>query len=193
MLPQFSAPIFQPALYVWRRALSDIFELRYRCIPEEIFGNSYLPMIIPRRILFSATFASVFFSTPASAAEYRGTGIPATGDSFYLKIGSGELRVRLCGIEAPPLPERGGVEAYQALRRITEMKAIRCIPLGGGTPCDMRIRPTSGNVVIAQCFIVVPGIDKDIAEELVRTKLACDLPQVSGGYYRRKVPDACVK
>ena len=149
---------------------------------------------MPRRILFSAAvLASVLFSIPAPAAEYRGTGIPATGDAFFLKTGSGELRIRLCGIEAPPLPERGGVEAYHALRRIMEMKTIRCIPLGGGTPCDARTRSTSANVVIAQCFIIVPGIDKDIAEELVRTKLACDLPQFSGGHYRRKVPDACVK
>jgi len=152
-------------------------------------------MIVQRRIFFptAALAAVLILNMPAPAAEYRGTGIPATGDSFYLKTSAGELRVRLCGIEAPPLPERGGVEAYQALRRIMELKMIRCIPLGGGTPCDARTRPTPGNVVIAQCFIIVPGIDKDIAEELVRTKLACDLPQFSGGHYRRKVPDACVK
>jgi micrococcal nuclease len=65
------------------------------------------------------------------------------------------------------------------MRALDEGRRVRCVQVGGGTPCDGRSRPTSGNRTVAQCFVG----DLDIAAEMIRGGHACDWPKFSGGYY----------
>lgn len=46
---------------------------------------------------------------------------------------------------------------------MVEGKEVRCIQVGGGTPCDGRSRPTNRDRIVAQCFVG----DRDAAMEMI--------------------------
>jgi hypothetical protein len=96
-------------------------------------------------------------------------------------IGFSVSAIRLCGIDAPEQRCSGYAEARAALRTIVEGKAVRCIQVGEGTPCDGRSKPTNRERVVAQCFVE----GTDIAAGLVKQGLVCDWRRFSGGYYSR--------
>ncbi|WP_375590211.1 thermonuclease family protein [Hoeflea alexandrii] len=94
-------------------------------------------------------------------------------------IAMNELRIRLCGIDAPEDGKTGAHEAQRFLELAARGKLARCIPVGGGSVCDTRSDVTNNGRVVAQCF--VDG--EDMADMLTREGLACDWPKFSGGAY----------
>ena len=91
------------------------------------------------------------------------------------------LRIRVCGIDAPEANDPGGPEATQAMNELIAHKDLRCIPVGEGSVCDGKSRPTSYERLVAQCYLG----DLDIADEMVRTGHACDWLRYSGGHYSK--------
>lgn len=91
------------------------------------------------------------------------------------------VQYQLCGIDAPERKRPGSHEATVYLRTFIAGKQIHCVPVGQGTPCDDRSKPTNDGRIVAQCFA-----DKvDLAAEMVRSGHAKDWPKFSGGYYSR--------
>jgi endonuclease YncB( thermonuclease family) len=128
-----------------------------------------------------APSVALTFSTTARSTEYTGPVVSIVdGDTFDMRTPSGTIRIRFCGVDSPERGEPGYQTASDALRRIIGGKIVRCLQVGGGTPCDGRSRPTNRDRIVAQCFIG----KVDIAEEMVRGKHACDWPRFSGGHYR---------
>lgn len=103
----------------------------------------------------------------------------ADGDTLSIESDGQKIRVRLCGVNSPELHEAGYAEASAALGRLTFGREIRCIQVGGGTPCDGRSRATSRDRIVAQCF----AGDVDLAMEMICARRAVDWPRFSGGYY----------
>ena len=97
------------------------------------------------------------------------------GDTFVI----GRQPIRLCGVQAPEKGHRGAKEATAYLTRLVRGKAVRCVPVGEGTPCDHRSSKRSHDRVVAQCF----AQGRDIAEAMVAAGLACDWRRYSGGAY----------
>jgi hypothetical protein len=58
-------------------------------------------------------------------------------------------------------------------------KPVRCVQVGGGTPCDGRSKPTNRDRIVAQCF----AEESDIAATMVEGGFACDWIKFSGGHY----------
>ena len=99
------------------------------------------------------------------------------GDTLYV----GQIKYRLCGIDAPEQGHPGYHQAIDYLHALVRGKKIECIPVGQGTPCDGRSKPRSHDLIVAQCF--VDG--EDLAAKMVRAGYAKDWPKFSGGYYGR--------
>lgn len=88
------------------------------------------------------------------------------GDTFR----SGDLRIRLWGIDAPELKDHGGPEARQALADLTVGQPLVCDVVNVGKYGRM----------IAKCRL--PG-GADLACEMVKAGHAIDWPKYSGGAY----------
>ena len=112
----------------------------------------------------------------------------ADGDTFTLCDGDDCTKIRLCGIDAPERAETGAREATDALTTIISGKYVRCIPVGRGSVCDGRSKPTNSGRVVAQCYVD----STDIAAEMVKVGHACDWRKFSGGHYG-KIEGACQK
>lgn len=80
---------------------------------------------------------------------------------------------------APNVASQVTAEAAKELGRLTQGKNVRCIQVGGGTPCDGKSHAMSCDRIVAQCFVG----DLDIAMEMVSAGQAKDWPKFSGGYY----------
>lgn len=101
-----------------------------------------------------------------------------------------QLRIRLCGINAPDRDEHGYAASKEHLTDLILGKVVRCVVVGSGTPCDGRSKKRSHNRVVAQCWIKTDGglgwqLEKDIAGAMVRAGHARDWPKFSGGFYKR--------
>lgn len=131
-----------------------------------------------KRLVF-ALLASV--SSPVAAADYLGKVLAVSdGDTFTMESGSGTVRVRVCGIDAPERGQPGYGQAAGVLSNMIEGKTIHCLQVGEGTVCDGRSKPMSRDRIVAQCFLG----HLDIAEAMVKSRTACDWPKFSGGRYR---------
>lgn len=115
-------------------------------------------------------------ASPAAAGEIVGP-VEAIRDGDTFTIGATDIR--LCGVDAPERNEAGYAAAADVLRTITDGREVRCVPVGNGTPCDGRSKPTSYDRIVAQCFVD----DADIAALLVAAGVACDWVRYSGGHY----------
>src|SRR3982074_2852947 len=103
-------------------------------------------------------------AAPAVAADYLGEVLAVSdGDPFTMQSETGNVRVRICGIDAPERGQPGYGQAAGVLSNMIE--GNRPLPAGrGGTVCDGKSKPKSRDRVVAQCFL-----DKhDIAEEMAR-------------------------
>lgn len=124
--------------------------------------------------------AGLLFAVPAVAAEYSGTvDRVVDGDTMWVCNDDACTKVRLCGIDAPERGAPGAKEATAALASLVKGRTVRCVQVGGGTPCDGRSRPTSYDRVVAQCFVG----GRDIAVPMVQRGHACDWTGFSGGAY----------
>jgi micrococcal nuclease len=128
---------------------------------------------------------SVFFAAlcaGSAGAQLSGRATAIDGDDIVLLAEGGQAtRIRLCGIDAPERECPGYGEATTALRALVEGKQVRCVQVGGGTPCDGLSRPTNRDRIVAQCFVE----NTDIARAQVERGVACDWARFSGGYYSR--------
>lgn len=115
-------------------------------------------------------------SSPTIAQELNGT-VTAVIDGDTIAMN--ELRIRLCGIDAPEDASPGAHEAQRFLELAVRGKTARCIPVGGGSVCDTRSDVVNNGRLVAQCFVG----GEDMAEMLTREGLACDWPKFSGGAY----------
>lgn len=118
--------------------------------------------------------------TIAHAAEYVGSvNKIVDGDTFWLCDATVCNKIRLCGVNAPERSEPGYRQSGDALKALVWGKAVRCLQVGAGTPCDGRSKQTSGDRIVAQCF--ADGLD--IAAALVGQGIACDWQKFSAGHY----------
>lgn len=121
-------------------------------------------------------------SATAARSDHFYSGEVATvadGDTFSMIADNIKVRVRLCGVDSPERGQRGYGQAAGTLATMIEGKKVRCIQVGGGTPCDGRSKVMNRDRIVAQCFID----DKDIGMEMVCAQQAIDLPKFSNGYY----------
>lgn len=132
----------------------------------------------------SRTIAAIMLvvsTLPAIANEfYSGPVTKVTdGDTLTIRNDGHKVKVRLCGIDSPERGNAGYLEASKELGRITEGKQLRCVQVGGGTPCDGRSRATNRDRIVAQCFVD----NTDIAMEMICAGAAKDWPKFSAGHY----------
>ena len=120
-------------------------------------------------------------AAPAVAADYLGEVLAVSdGDTFTMQSETGNVRVRICGTDAPERGQPGYGQATGVLSNLIEGKTVHCLQVGEGTVCDGRSKPTSRDRVVAQCFMG----KLDIAEEMTKSGTACDWPKFSGGRYK---------
>jgi hypothetical protein len=75
--------------------------------------------------------------------------------------------------------EREAILGRSALSRLAWRKTVRCVEVGGGTPCDGRSKRKNRNRYVAQCFVN----GADLAAEIVLNGYACDCERFSAGRY----------
>ena len=120
-------------------------------------------------------------AAPAVAADYLGEVLAVSdGDTFTMQSETGNVRVRICGIDAPERGQPGYGQATGVLWNMIEGKTVHCLQVGEGTVCDGRSPPRSRDRAVAQCFLG----KLDIAEEMTKSGTACDWPKFSGGRYK---------
>ena len=125
-----------------------------------------MPILMLMRIIL--IFVSlIFFSLTAHAQIATLTGLGAAHDGDGIKFG--KVEVRLQGIAAPELHDKGGIAAKAALHNLIKGKTVRC-ELDGTLA---RKRP------VGVCF--VDGVD--VGESLIKDGFARDCPRFSGGRY----------
>jgi endonuclease YncB( thermonuclease family) len=125
-------------------------------------------------------------AAPAGAAEYSGrVDRVVDGDTFWVCGAAACTKIRLCGIDAPEKGTPGAKEATAALAALVSGKSVRCVQVGGGTPCDGRSKPTSYDRIVAQCF----AGGADVSAPLVEHGNACDWTGFSGGAYSNGYPE----
>lgn len=132
-------------------------------------------------IRFLIAVVCLIVAAPTLADEFvSGTVLSVSdGDTFTIKDDDRTVRVRLCGIDSPERGQPGYALATGKMAEMVEGKEVRCIQVGGGTPCDGRSRPTNRDRIVAQCFVG----DRDVAMEMICAGKAVDLPRFSAGYY----------
>ena len=115
--------------------------------------------------------AALLVATPLHAAKYSGSvNKVVDGDTFWLCDDTGCYKFRVCGINTPERGEPGYAESKTALATIVKGKPVRCVLVGGGTPCDGKSKPASSDRFVAQCFAQA----SDIARTMVEQGFACD-------------------
>ena len=142
-------------------------------------------LIIPLAAILVASTQSV------QAQVYTGIVVHIRdGDTFVIVDDNGggeEVPVRLCGVDSPERGQKGYRAAKKALTLLIHGKTVRCVQVGGKTPCDGRSPRKSRDRIVAQCFVG----ELDIAAEMVRSGNACDWQRFSDGYYRLD-PTTCI-
>jgi len=147
-----------------------------------IATRSLIRLKTPMRLLQVAVLSISLVVATSAVAQLSGRATVIDGDDIELWADGGPpKRIRLCGIDAPERECPGYSEATKELRALVEGKQVRCIPVGEGTPCDRRSRPTNRDRIIAQCFIE----NTDIAGSQVERGFACDWERFSGRHYSR--------
>jgi hypothetical protein len=87
----------------------------------------------------------IVLCSQAVAADYLGKVLAVSdGDTFTMESGSGKVRVRICGIDAPERGQPGYGQAAGVLSNMIEGKTLHCLQVGEGTVCDAgRSRPAT--------------------------------------------------
>jgi endonuclease YncB( thermonuclease family) len=149
-----------------------------------VLGWQQANMTIPLALGPLALLVGLCLATGvASAAEYSGSvDRIVDGDTLWLCDATACHKIRVCGINAPEKGQPGYRDSGAALENLVKGKAVRCVQVGNGTPCDGRSKPTNRDRIVAQCF--VDGAD--IAATLVEQGFACDWIKFSGGVYSQK-------
>jgi endonuclease YncB( thermonuclease family) len=142
----------------------------------DCYGGAELLRALSGIVIFAA------WTTAAHAAEFIGSVSKVVdGDTLWVCDAAACTKIRICGIDTPEKGQGGYLEAKAALETITKNKTVRCVQVGGGTPCDGRSEPINRDRIVAQCFTETG----DIAEPLVSGGYACDWVKFSGGHYSK--------
>jgi micrococcal nuclease len=103
-------------------------------------------MNAPRIVMRWLLLFVVMSAATAHAAEYTGSvNKVVDGDTFWLCDDSGCYKFRVCGINTPGRDEPGYAESKAALAVVVKGKPVRCVLVGGGTPCDGKSKPVSSD------------------------------------------------
>lgn len=114
------------------------------------------------RLTITALMALIATSAIADEFSHGPVSKVADGDTFTVVNEGKKVRVRFCGVDSPEREQPRYAEAARELARLVEGKAVRCIQVGGGTPCDGKSRATNRDRIVAQCFVD----DRDLAMEM---------------------------
>lgn len=109
-----------------------------------------------RALLAATLITSVLAAAgPALAQDIKGQGRVID----ELRLWVGHTKVRLCGLTAAVTPAMLGRDGapLKSLGDLTQNKAVECVRVGNGTPCDGRMPVVDYGHVVAQCF--VDGVD----------------------------------
>lgn len=102
--------------------------------------------------ILTVLIATLLFVTSVRAAEFSGSaGKVVDGDTLWVCNNFECQKFRICGINAPETGEPRYAEARDALGKLVNGKTVRCVQVGGGTPCDGRSKPTNRDRIVAQC------------------------------------------
>jgi endonuclease YncB( thermonuclease family) len=128
-------------------------------------------------------FLLALVSTCAQAIELKGSVQKVVdGDTFWLCDERACHKIRICGINAPEAGQPGYRESGAALSALARGRAVRCVQVGHGTPCDGRSKPTNRDRIVAQCFTG----GADIAVPMIESGFACSWEKFSGPHYKGK-------
>jgi endonuclease YncB( thermonuclease family) len=73
----------------------------------------------------------VLLAAPAVAADYLGEVLAVSdGDTFTMQSETGNVRVRICGIDAPERGQPGYGQATGVLSNLIEGKTVHCLQVG---------------------------------------------------------------
>jgi micrococcal nuclease len=135
-----------------------------------------------RVLWFATAITAALLSASACGTEFYSGRVTkvADGDTFTINSDGQKVRVRFCGIDSPERRQPGYAEASKELARIVAGREVRCIQVGGGTPCDGRSKATNRDRIVAQCFVG----SEDIAMGMICSGHAKDWPVFSGGLCR---------
>jgi endonuclease YncB( thermonuclease family) len=132
----------------------------------------------------TAILACLIFAplnVPVRAELSGAAGKIVDGDTLWVCNDLECQKFRICGINAPEAGRPGYAEARDALSNFVKGHTMRCVQVGGGTPCDGRSKPFNRDRIVAQCF----ADGEDVATYLVKRGYACDWVKFSGGHYSR--------
>lgn len=105
-------------------------------------------------VFAALVIAACLHGSIANASDITGTVDNVVDrDTFDICTDQFCPRIRICGFDAPDRSEVGGSAAKAFLASLILGKVVRCRPVGQGTVCDGRSRPTNGNRIVAQCYI----------------------------------------
>jgi hypothetical protein len=91
----------------------------------------------------------------------------------------GGRRILLCGA-AFTKPQSMRAMATEAARRDYQGLALKCRPVGVGTPCDGNVASKFGDALVVQCF--TPD-GADLAAKLIQGGILCGQPTQAGTTY----------
>ncbi|MER9228551.1 hypothetical protein NKI39_23510 [Mesorhizobium sp. M0664] len=92
----------------------------------------------------------------------------------------GGRKIVLCGV-AFAMPQSMRAVVTEAARREYQGLALRCKPVGSGTPCDGNVTSTFRGAIVAQC-LTPDGMD--LAAKLVEIGMLCGQPAQAGLTYK---------
>ncbi|MER8548335.1 hypothetical protein NKH41_21820 [Mesorhizobium sp. M1169] len=93
-------------------------------------------------------------------------------------------KIVLCGA-AFTKPQSMRVLATAAMRRDYQGLALRCKPVGVGTPCDGNVAPNFRDAAVVQCLT---SDGTDLAAKLIEAGILCGLPAQAGSAYKSCAP-----
>ncbi|RWB34115.1 MAG: hypothetical protein EOQ42_24615 [Mesorhizobium sp.] len=132
------------------------------------FGVSFLSIILIQKNKPNAP-------VPRPSAFSGKLTIPAIDD---LRVGS--RKILLCGV-AFAKPQSIRAMVTEVARRDYEGLALKCKPVGTGTPCDGNVASKFGGAVVVQCF--TPD-GRDFAATLAENGILCGQPAQAGSTYK---------
>src|SRR5258708_19398157 len=92
-------------------------------------------------------------AAPAVAADYLGKVLAVSdGDTFTMQSETGNVRVRICGIDAPERGQPGYGQATGVLSNLIEGKTVHCLQAAERTVCDRRSTPTHPRHLLSPCL-----------------------------------------
>ena len=129
---------------------------------------------VTRQVIDAAKAISQNNTFPDSEYWQLVEGSVYDGDTLQVTDGSRELKIRLCGIDAPELEQPLGIEARDHLRSLIDQ--------GDGTLIVLPVEKDRYGRTVAEIFVPVVGAEEEIplTGQMVRDGMAYHYAQYSG-------------